>query len=244
MLQTERVSTGIHGLDKIIEGGFPQGRSILVTGEPGTGKTICSLQFLVAGLARGEKGIYVASDEEPSDILEQGASLGWDLEKYIATKELAILNAGTHISALSAPGREKQIDVLRAVNDLAVHVTRLEAKRMVLDPAGPFVLMRDTATRIQDQIRLLIKLLRKNLPTTNLLTSYAVPRTGEMTLHGVEEYLTAGVVVLELAWKNGHLARSLLLEKMRCTDVKPAQYEFNIVKGQGIVLRPNPESES
>ena len=244
MMQTERVSSGIDGLDELIEGGFPQGRSILVTGEPGTGKTICSLQFLVAGLARGEKGIYVAADEEPSDILEQGASLGWDLEKSIATKELAILNASTHISALSAPGREKHIDVPRAVTDLAVHVTHLEAKRLVLDPAGPFVLMRDTATRIQDQTRLLIKLLRKNLPTTNLLTSYAVPRTGEMTLHGVEEYLTAGVVGLELAWKNSHLARSLLIEKMRCTDVKPAQHEFDIVKGAGIVLRPNSESES
>ena len=63
MIQTERVATGIAGLDALIEGGFPKGRSILVTGEPGTGKTIFALQFLAEGLARGEKGIYVAASK-------------------------------------------------------------------------------------------------------------------------------------------------------------------------------------
>ena len=236
----ERVSTGVHGLDKLIEGGFPKGRSILVTGDPGTGKSIFCLQFLVEGLSRGEKSIYVAADEEPSEIIAQGESMGWDLEKYTANKELLILNVGAHLSAQSTPGKDKHFDVTRAVNDLAAHALRFEAKRLVLDPAGPFVLLRDTATRIQDQTRLLIKLLRGAMPTTNVLTSYAVPRTGEMTMHGIEEYLTAGVLVFKMLSKNGQLTRNLILEKMRCTDVKPAQHEFDIVKGKGIVLHTNP----
>jgi len=98
-------------------------------------------------------------------------------------------------------------------------------------------MLRDIATRIQDQTRLLIKLMRTSMPTTNLLTSYAVPRTGERGLHGIEEYLVAGAIVLEMVWQDGQLARSLIIEKMRCTDVKPAQYEFDIVKQQGIVLQ-------
>ena len=236
MIQTERVTTGIPGLDPILEGGYPKGRSILVTGDPGTGKTIFALQFLVEGLARGEKGIYVAADEGPADILEQGASLGWDLEKHIEQKELAILNAGTYLSSLSGAGKERQIDIYKAIGDLAGFVNRLEAKRLVLDPAGPFVLLRDTAMRIQDQTRLLIKLLRTSMPTTNILTSYGVPRTGERTLHGIEEYLVAGAIILEMFWKDGQLARSLIVEKMRCTDVKPAQHEFEIVRGRGLTL--------
>ncbi|MEX0804242.1 MAG: ATPase domain-containing protein [Candidatus Binatia bacterium] len=236
MIQTERVTTGIPGLDPILEGGYPKGRSILVTGDPGTGKTIFALQFLVDGLARGEKGIYVAADEGPADILEQAASLGWDLEKHIEQKELAILNAGTYLSSLPGAGKERQIDIYKAIGDLAGFVNRLEAKRLVLDPAGPFVLLRDTAMRIQDQTRLLIKLLRTSMQTTNLLTSYGVPRTGERTLHGIEEYLVAGAIILEMIWKDGQLARSLVVEKMRCTDVKPAQHEFEIVKGQGVTL--------
>ncbi|HWL73414.1 MAG TPA: ATPase domain-containing protein, partial [Burkholderiaceae bacterium] len=178
MIQTERVTSGILGLDPLIEGGFPRGRSILVTGEPGTGKTIFALQFLAAGLARGEKCIFVTADEGPMDVLEQAASLGWDLERHVEQKELAILNAGTYLSSLPGAGRET-IDIHKAMSDLAAFVNQLGAKRLVLDPAGPFVLLRDNATRIQDQIRLLITLLRSSMATTNLLTSYAVPRTGE-----------------------------------------------------------------
>jgi len=238
MIQTERVPTGISGLDQLLEGGFPKGRSILVTGEPGTGKTIFGLQFLLDGLNRGERGIYVAADEGPLDILEQGASLGWNLEQYVEKKELAILNAGTYLSASAGSGKEKQIDIQKAVGDLSGFVKTLDAKRIVFDPLGPFILLRDTAARIQDQTRLLIKLLRLSMQTTNILTSYAVPRTGERTMHGIEEYLVAGAIVLELIWRDGQLARSLIVEKMRCTDVKPAQHEFDIVKGQGLVLQP------
>jgi circadian clock protein KaiC len=237
MLQTERVPTGIERLDQLLEGGLPKGRSILVTGEPGTGKTIFALQFLVEGLKRGEKGIYVTADESPMDVLEQAASLGWDLEPRVESKELAILNAGTYLSSLPGTGKERQIDVQKAVGDLASFVDQIGAKRMVLDPAGPFVLLRDSAARIQDQTRLLIKLLRSSMQTTNLLTSYAVPRTGERGMHGIEEYLVAGAIVLEMIWKDGNLARSLIVEKMRCTAIKPMQLEFDIAKKHGIIVQ-------
>lgn len=238
MIQTERVPTGIQGLDQIIEGGLPKGRSYLVTGEPGTGKSIFALQFLLEGLKRGEKCIFVTADEGPIDVMEQAASLGWDLEPYVEAKSLAILNAGAYLSSLPGSGKERQFDVQKAVGDLASFVNQIGAERMVLDPAGPFVLLRDTATRIQDQTRLLIKLLRSSMKTTNILTSYAVPRTGERTLHGIEEYLVAGAIVLEMIWQDNGLGRSLIVEKMRCTDVKPKQLEFDILKGQGIVIQP------
>src|SRR5262249_37499383 len=97
-----------------------------------------------------------------------------------------------------------------------------------------------TTTRIQDQTRLLVKLLRTSMPTTNILTSYAVPRTGERTMHGVEEYLVAGASVLEMIWKEGQLARSLVIEKMGCTNRKPGKDDIDIVKEQGIVFQPLP----
>ena len=78
MLRTPRTATGIPGLDELLEGGFPTGRSFLVTGEPGTGKSIFALQFVVEGLKRSERCIFVTADEEPADVLEQAASLGWD----------------------------------------------------------------------------------------------------------------------------------------------------------------------
>ncbi|HUF40726.1 MAG TPA: ATPase domain-containing protein [Verrucomicrobiae bacterium] len=238
MLQTERVPTGIEGLDQRLEGGLPKGRSILVTGEPGTGKTIFALQFLVEGLKRGEKCIFVTADEGPMDVLEQAASLGWDLEPQVEAKELSILNAGSYLSSLPGAGKERQIDIQKAVGDLSSFVSQIGVQRLVLDPAGPFVLLRDSSVRIQDQTRLLIKLLRSSMKTTNVLTSYGVPRTGERVMHGIEEYLAAGAIVLEMIWKDGQLARSLIVEKMRCTAVKPTQLEFDIEKGRGIVIQP------
>jgi circadian clock protein KaiC len=238
MIQTERVPTGIEGLDQTIEGGLPKGRSILVTGEPGTGKTIFALQFLFEGLKRGEKCMYVAADEGPMDVLEQAASLGWDLERYADTKVLSILNAGTYLGTLPGSGKERHVDVQKTVSDLAAFVNQIGVQRLVLDPAGPFVMLRDSAVRIQDQTRMLITMMRALMKTTNVLTSYAVPRTGERSMHGIEEYLVAGAVVLEMFWQDGQLARSMIVEKMRCTDVKPTQLEFDIVKGRGIVTLP------
>lgn len=246
MIQTERVPTGIEGLDQTIEGGLAKGRSILVTGEPGTGKTIFALQFLFEGLKRGEKCMYVAADEGPIDVLEQAASLGWDLERYADTKELSILNASTYLSALpgtstyvsTLAGKDRHVDVQKAVSDLAAFVNQIGVQRLVLDPAGPFFQLRDNAVRIQDQTRMMIKMMRSSMKTTNVLTSYAVPRTGERSMHGIEEYLVAGAIVLEMFWKDGQFARSLIVEKMRCTNVKPTQLEFDIQKGQGIVIQP------
>jgi KaiC/GvpD/RAD55 family RecA-like ATPase len=180
--------------------------------------------------------MFVTADEGPMDVLEQAASLGWDLERYADAKELSILNAGAYLSSLPGAGKERHVDVQKAVSDLAAFVNQIGVQRLVLDPAGPFVMLRDSAVRIQDQTRMLIKMMRSSMKTTNVLTSYAVPRTGERTMHGIEEYLVAGAIVLEMIWKDGKLARSLIVEKMRCTDVKPAQLEFDIQKGRGLVI--------
>src|SRR4030095_1759894 len=137
MLKTERVATGLAGLVSLVEGGFPQSRSILITGEPGTGKSIFALQFLVQGLNRNEKCIFVTADESPMDVLEQAASMGWDLEPHVENKELAILNAGAYLSSLSGPGKERHIDVQKAVGDLAAFANQLGAQRLGTYPTGP-----------------------------------------------------------------------------------------------------------
>ncbi len=75
-MENKRVSTGIPGLDPLIEGGFPAGKSYLITGESGTGKSIFCMQFILKGLLEGEKAVSVAVDLKPVDILEEPVSLG------------------------------------------------------------------------------------------------------------------------------------------------------------------------
>ena len=74
-----RVPTGIEGLDELLQGGLLQGKSYLVSGEPGCGKTTFAAQFIMEGLRRGENGIYISIDEKPAHLVEDAEGLGWDL---------------------------------------------------------------------------------------------------------------------------------------------------------------------
>src|SRR6202046_4393685 len=74
-----RVSTGIPGLDDILNGGFPRGHLYLIEGDPGTGKTTVALQFLLAGLQKGEQGLYVTLSESKQELEGVAESHGWSL---------------------------------------------------------------------------------------------------------------------------------------------------------------------
>lgn len=235
-MKVERVSSGIPGLDALIEGGFPAGKTFLITGAPGSGKSVFCLQFLMAGLCYGEKAVYVAVDEKPADVLEQAASLGWSLSKHVEKKELLVLDAAPYFTSRVGGGTEKDVDIQKFVSDLTNYVKSMEAKRLVIDPAGPVILLRDTTSRIQDQVRRLVHMLQLQLRTTNLITCYPVPRVGEKSEYGVEEYLVAGVIYLQMIRANRRTARSLAIQKMRCTALEITEAPFTIVKEIGIVV--------
>ena len=114
----KRISTGVPELDLLIEGGLRVGKTYLVVGEPGTGKTMFGLQFLVSGLMEKEKGLYVAIDEKPADVIEQAASLGWDLAPFIESREFLILDASAYLNTRANDGPNKGVDVERVVTDL------------------------------------------------------------------------------------------------------------------------------
>jgi KaiC/GvpD/RAD55 family RecA-like ATPase len=229
----KRISTGIAELDLLIEGGLRAGKTYLVVGQPGTGKTVFGLQFLVNGLMEKEKGLYVAIDEKPADVIEQAASLGWDLAPFIESREFLILDASAYFNTRVSDGGNKGVDVERVVADLRNYITRMGASRVVIDPVGPLLFSRDTTARALDQARMLFYGLQANLNTTNLLTTYAVERN----VRGIEEYLVSGTIVLEMELANSRYVRTLSIEKMRSTALAPAQYVFTIVQDRGIVLQ-------
>jgi circadian clock protein KaiC len=231
-MKSKRIPTGVGGLDLLIEGGLRQGKTYLVIGQPGTGKTVLGLQFLMNGLLSKEKGIYVAIDEKPIDVIDQAASLGWDLAPYIDAKEFLILDASAYFNTREADDSGKGIDVQRILTDLNTYIMRLGATRLVIDPVGPLLFNNDASVRALDQARRLFYGLQANTKTTNLLTTYAVERNAR----GIEEYLVSGTFVLEMERVNSRFSRSLTIEKMRSTALEPAQYRFHIVPDRGIVL--------
>ena len=79
---SKSVATGIQGLDKLVSGGFPEGRIILVVGGPGTGKTILASQFLYKGIYDfNENGVFISLDETKSHFYKEMQSFGWDFKK-------------------------------------------------------------------------------------------------------------------------------------------------------------------
>ena len=239
-MSEKRVSTGIPDLDPLIEGGFPAGKSFLVTGEPGAGKSVFCLQFLLSGLMEGEKAVYVAVDEKPADVIEQAASIGWDLSQYIEKKALLILDASPYFTARMGAGKDKEVDVGKTVADLASYVKSMEASRVVIDPVGPLIVSHDSAARAQEHARVLVHSLQTHIGTTNLLTSYTYTNSGvgNASGPGVEEFLVAGVVVLSVARRQNRFIRTLLVRKMRGTAIDLTEHQFNIIKEKGIVLKP------
>lgn len=237
-MDKKRVSSGIPGLDPLIEGGFPEGKSYLITGESGTGKSIFCIQFILKGLMEGEKAVYVAVDEKPADILEEAASLGWDLLKYIEQKSLLILDASPLFSSRMGAGKEKEVDVQKTVADLTAYVKRMGASRVVIDPVGPLILSRDSSVRAQEHVRTLVHSLQDTMGTTNLLTSYSVPTVAGAGDGAIEEFLVAGVIILSIARVQNRMVRTLLIRKMRGTAIDLMEHQFNIVREKGIVLKP------
>lgn len=232
----KRISTGISGLDSLFQGGFLPGRSYLVTGDAGTGKTTTCMQFVEAGLADGEKAVYVTVDERPAEILQAGDSLGWDLERYVQDKSLVILDASPYFSGRAGAAGDKGVDLQKIIADLASYAKKLEATRLVIDPVTPLILSGDSPTRVQEHARMLIHLLQSNLSTTNLITSHLVTRASNDLTNGIEEFLASGVLILKVGQNNDRLVRTLSVKKMRGTAVDPSEHSFQIVTDHGIVF--------
>jgi circadian clock protein KaiC len=230
----KRVSTGMTGLDSLLQGGFLPGRTYLITGDAGTGKTTACMQFLLAGLQQQEKAVYITVDERPAEILQSAASLDWDLQSYVQDKSLIILDASPYFSGRG--NSDKGIDVSRFVSDLAGYANKLDAVRLAIDPVTPLILSADSPWRVHENARMLIHLLQTNFTTTNLLTSHLPAKGNHAPTQGIEEFLAAGVVVLKVNQANDKLSRTLEVKKMRGTAVEPCEYPFAIVKGKGMVI--------
>ncbi len=237
--ELRRSPTGIADLDPLIEGGFPAGKSCLITGGAGLGKSIFCMQFVLRGLLDGEKAVYVAVDNKPAEIVEEAASLGWDFLPYVEGKQLLILDASPYFTTRMGLGKDKEIDITKTVGDLSSYVKKVGASRVVIDPVAPLIASSGTEKGLRERARVLVHALQENMESTNLLTSYAI-NGGAFGGHQAEEFPMTGVVALKFARREKGLIRTLVLNKMRGTQIDLTEYKFDIVRGKGIVMSPIP----
>ncbi len=231
-----KIKTGIEGLDALISGGFPQGRTCLIAGEPGTGKTTLCMQFLLEGVATGQKGVYITIDEKPEHLVADAKALGWDIQPYLEKGLLQILDV-THYFTPSKLGQMEGIDSEKIITEIMAFIQKSQAIRVAVDPIAPLVFASKTASQVVEYIRQLVFTLEAAQSYTTLLTSYVPVGSEKISLHGIEEFAVSGIIVLRLVNLNHKFVRTIRVRKMRGTRVDLSEYSFEILPNRGLVLR-------
>ncbi len=217
----KRVKTGVAGLDEMLGGeGLPSGRSILVCGGPGSGKTIFGVQFLYNGVTEyGENGLFVSLDESPAHLRENIAGFGWDIEALEKKKKFAIIDASpvrTESGEIEVGDLwigKRDFTLASLVEVINIKAQEIDAKRIVVDPITSLIVQYpDVSERRSGIINLLEAMAGQettNLITTELRTT-ALGRTIEP-----EEFLSQGVIVFHVFHEGRELVRAVQIEKMR-----------------------------
>lgn len=234
-----RVSSGVPGLDQLMGGGLPRHRTVLVCGDIGTGKTTLGMQFLIAGIAQGDAGVLVSVDEKPQHVIEDMRRFGWDVAGAIERRQLSVLDASPLFMAMRTRGA---LDARQVAADLAHQVRHADAARLVIDGVESLAPAGASIVATEDFIRSLTLSLEDNLGCTTLLTTRTEAGVHASVLGSSAERLTSGVIELRLESvvdidERAGRRRSLLIRKMRGAPSAIDEQAFEIVDGEGIVLR-------
>jgi len=232
MESSERVSTGIPKLDKMLGGGLLRGRTYLVTGETGVGKTILSLRFLLEGLRKGEQCIYVSLDERIDGVLRGALSLGWNFWDYIDQRLFFPFEFRLFASDLKRFGKESKAFV-DAVEKIA-HGQQIS--RIVLDPISALAIGARDEFIVREYLREIINMMEERLGATTMLTCDIPTGSNRLSRFGFEEFLSSGVIVLGIVRFRGKLLKTIYVRKMRWSKADPAIYTFEIRPIEGIVI--------
>ena len=219
----KKVPSGIAGLDKITGGGLPRGRTTLVCGGAGCGKTLFGVEFVVNGARdHGEPGVFFAFEETAEEIAENVASLGFDVEDLVARKLLLVDFVKIDRSEIQEAG-EYDLEGLFVRIDHAVR--SVKAKRVVLDTLEAlFAGFKDEAL-LRSELRRLFRWL-KDKGVTAVIT--AEQGEGTLTRYGLEEYVSDCVISLDNRVVDQVSTRRMRIVKYRGTAHGANEYPFLI----------------
>jgi circadian clock protein KaiC len=222
-----RVSTGIPNLDKVIEGGYVRGSVNLISGGPGTCKTIFAIQFLVDGLKKGESAIYITFEEKKKKIFDDMRKFGWDLEKYEKNGKFIFLEYNPE-------------QVRKMLNEgggtVEAIVEKIKAKRLVIDSITSFALLyEDTLTKKEACISLFD--LISNWDCTAVLVSQGSSTESDSVLHAALEFEVDGILLVYHIRIQGKRVRAFEVLKMRGTEIPEHTMSF-IVGDTGVSIDP------
>ena len=228
-----KAATGIQGLDEITLGGLPRGRPTLISGGAGSGKTMFGLEFLVRGATQyNEPGVFMSFEESIPDLTKNAASLGFDLARLVADKKLFLDHVLITRSEISESG-EYDLDGLFI--RIADAVQRVGARRVVLDTIESLFSELPNPGILRAEIRRLFGWLKEKGLTTVITAER--DRPDRLTRHGIEEFVSDCVIVLDHRIREEISTRRLRIVKYRGSTHGTNEYPF-LIDEQGISVLP------
>ena len=223
--------TGISGLDAITSGGLPRGRTTLVAGGPGCGKTLLGAEFLVRGVDMGEPGVFLAFEETAEELTANVASLGWDLNQLCADGKLVVDHVKVERERIDQTG---DYDLEALFIRIGFAIDEIGAKRLVLDTLEVLFSALDDTARLRAEMRRLFSWL-KSRGVTAIVT--AERGEGSLTRHGLEEYVADCVITLDHRVTDQLAVRRLRIVKLRGSAHGTNEYPF-IIEAHGMSVVP------
>jgi circadian clock protein KaiC len=222
----ELVTTGVHGLDDILGGGLTANRLYLVEGDPGAGKTTLGLQFLLAGVERGEAGVYVTLSETKDELEAVARSHGWSLDGVTIT-ELAPAEESLSGDAENTLFHPSELELGETTKVVLRDVERVKPRRVVFDSLSEMRLLAQSSLRYRRQILALKQYFVGRKCTVLLLDD----RTSDVT-DGQLQSLAHGVVSLERrSPEYGVMQRRVQVLKMRGKPFRAGYHDYVINPG-------------
>lgn len=232
----EKTPVGIEGFDLISAGGLPAGRSTLVVGTSGAGKTVFALQFLAEGLSKfDEGGVLVTFEERPEDLLLHAKSFGWELDDAAADGRLAIIDAAPQPDEEIAEVGDYDLGGLLAQIQHAAEQTG--STRVVLDSLAALFIQFGNESVIRREMKRIIVALRGRGLTT-VITSERTEEYGQVARFGVEEFIADNVIIMRNSLENEKRRRTIEILKFRGASHDKGEYPFSIAGNIGISVIP------
>jgi circadian clock protein KaiC len=233
-LEVRRVEIGIPGFDAVVHGGLPRGRTTLVAGSAGSGKTIFGLQFLASGARRfGEPGVMVTFEEDPDDLISNAESFGFDLGGLVSDGRLVVVDA-TPAADVVVSGR---FDLGGLFARIAHALEQIGGKRLLLDPIDALLGEFSDAMEVRRALAAVVRALRP-LAVTTVITAERPDDNGHVGRFGAEEFTVDNVVILRNSRDAEKRRRTLEVLKLRGADHRKGEFPFVIDGRRGIEVVP------
>jgi circadian clock protein KaiC len=228
-----RASTGVAGLDRVLEGGVARNRLYLLEGSPGAGKTTIALQFLLAGAKAGEVGIYISLAETEQELREGARSHGWTIGDEIEIFELippeSVLDAEQHQSLLYS----SDLELGETIQRIFEAIQRLKPMRVVIDSLTEIRVLAQSSLRYRRQILALKHYFAQHNSTVIMLDDL----TTETTDRAVHSIAHSVIHLDQLAPVYGGERRRLRTIKCRGQRFLAGYHDFTITQG-GVQVFP------